>query len=162
MVAYTPRTNPNKLLQLSDEVNRIATTLARLSCVPNPTEDKSSSSQSHAPNISADTVRSVISARRARTRYFAADLFADPSWDILLDLFAAELSQTRVSVSSACIAANVPATTALRWIRRLVEEGLIIRHNDPFDGRRVFLELASETSLALRQYFAQIGRPLTI
>jgi len=56
-----------------------------------------------------------------------------------------------------CIAAAVPATTALRWLKTLVSEGLFIRRADPHDGRRVFVELAPAASRALRRYFAEIG-----
>ena len=152
-----------RLRQLSEEVNRIASTLARLSsgpgapsspAIPAPTED--------VPEISADTVRAVIRARRLRARYFPEDLFADPAWDMLLDLLQAEIAQLRVPVSSLCIAAAVPATTALRWLKTLVQQGLFVRRADPHDGRRVFVELAPETSSALRRYFAEVGKPAMV
>jgi DNA-binding MarR family transcriptional regulator len=110
------------------------------------------------PQVSAETVRAVIRARRLRTRYFAGDLFADPAWDMLLDLLQAEIAQLRVPVSSLCIAAAVPATTALRWLKTMVQEGLFVRRADPHDGRRVFVELAPDASRALRSYFAEVGQ----
>jgi DNA-binding MarR family transcriptional regulator len=76
---------------------------------------------------------------------------------MLLDLLQAELSHLRVPVSSLCIAAAVPATTALRWLKAMVQEGLFIRRADPHDGRRVFVELAPATSEALRNYFIEVG-----
>jgi DNA-binding MarR family transcriptional regulator len=100
----------------------------------------------------------VIRARRLRARYFPENLFADPAWDMLLDLLQAEISQLRVPVSSLCIAAAVPATTALRWLKTLVEEGVFVRRADPHDGRRVFVELAPGSSRALRRYFAEVGQ----
>jgi hypothetical protein len=105
-----------------------------------------------------ETVRAVIRARRLRARYFPEELFADPAWDMLLDLLQAELSHLRVPVSSLCIAAAVPATTALRWLKTMVQEKLFVRRADPHDGRRVFVELAPETSFALRRYFAEVGQ----
>ena len=113
--------------------------------------------QGDAPAVSPETVRSVIRARRLRARYFAEDLFADPAWDMLLDLLQAEIAHLRVPVSSLCIAAAVPATTALRWLKTMVTKGLFVRRADPHDGRRVFVELAPETSRALRNYFAELG-----
>ena len=99
----------------------------------------------------------MIRARRSRARYFPEDLFADPAWDMLLDLLQAEIAQLRVPVSSLCIAAAVPATTALRWLKTMVGQGLFVRRSDPRDGRRVFVELAPEASRALRMYFAEVG-----
>src|SRR3546814_5360350 len=60
-------------------------------------------------------------------------------------LMAAHLSGQRVSVSSLCIAAAVPATTALRWIRALTDHGLFLRQADPSDGRRVFIALSDRS-----------------
>ena len=68
----------------------------------------------------------------------------------------------RVPVSSLCIAASVPATTALRWLKTMVTEGLFLRRADPHDGRRVFVELAPDTRTALRQYFAEIDQVAAI
>jgi hypothetical protein len=149
--------NAARLRQLSDEVSRIASTLARLSTGPTPSPRLEPEARGAAPDISIETVRAVIRARRLRSRYFPEELFADPAWDMLLDLLQAELSRLRVPVSSLCIAAAVPATTALRWLKTMVQEGLFIRHADPHDGRRVFVELAPETSQALRSYFADVG-----
>jgi DNA-binding MarR family transcriptional regulator len=81
---------------------------------------------------------------------------------MLLDLLQAEIAQLRVPVSSLCIAAAVPATTALRWLKTLVQQGLFVRRADPHDGRRVFVELAPATSQALRRYFAEVGRVAAI
>jgi DNA-binding MarR family transcriptional regulator len=110
------------------------------------------------PEVSADTIRTVIRARRLRARVFSEELFADPTWDMLLDLLQAEISQLRVPVSSLCIAAAVPATTALRWLKTMTRQGLFVRRADPHDGRRVFVELAPAASDALRRYFAEVGR----
>lgn len=104
-----------------------------------------------------DNVKGVIEARRLRTTYLADDLFADPAWDILLDLFHSEMSQKPVSVSSLCTASAVPATTALRWIKTMTERGLITRRGDTKDARRVFVELSPSTSEAMCRYFDAIS-----
>jgi DNA-binding MarR family transcriptional regulator len=152
-----------RLRQLSDEVSRIAATLARLSTAPatagvevrKPVEED-------VPDIPVEAVRSVIRARRLRSRFFAEELFADPAWDMLLDLLQAEIAQLRVPVSSLCIAAAVPATTALRWLKSMTDKGLFVRRADPHDGRRVFVELSSDASIAMRRYFAEVGRPAVV
>ena len=156
--------NAARLRQLSDEVGRIASTLARLSTGPTsaarPTELPPVTGD--VPDVSADTVRSVIRARRLRSRYFDDDMFADPAWDMLLDLLQAEIAQLRVPVSSLCIAASVPATTALRWLKTMTQQGIFVRRADPRDGRRVFVELAPAASEAMRRYFADAGKPVVV
>lgn len=90
------------------------------------------------PEVTARDVRAVIRARRMRDQFFTGELFADPAWDMLLDLFASELEGRRVSVSSLCIAAAVPPTTALRWIGAMHDAGLFERQADPNDRRRAY------------------------
>ena len=151
--------NAVRLRQLSDEVSRIAATLSRLSTGPEATTRvMEAEPQGDAPAISVETIRAIIRARRLRSRYFDEELFADPAWDMLLDLFNAEISNMRVPVSSLCIAAAVPATTGLRWLKTMVQQGIFVRKADPHDGRRVFVELAPQSSQALRRYFADVGK----
>ncbi|MFL6722249.1 MAG: MarR family transcriptional regulator [Sphingomonas sp.] len=155
--------NAERLRQLSEEVSRIASTLARLSTGPGaPPRALEPAPAGEVASPSAEVVRAVIRARRLRARYFTEELFADPAWDMLLDLLQAEIAQLRVPVSSLCIAAAVPATTALRWLKTMVSEGIFVRRADPHDGRRVFVELAPEASHALRRYFAEVGQVAVI
>lgn len=156
-----------RLRKLSEEVSRIAETLSRMSASdagagygaggarPSGLAAVSAPVADGVPAVEIETVRATIRARRLREKYFAADYFADPAWDMLLDLLAAEIAQHRVPVSSLCIAAAVPATTALRWMKTLTDAGIFRRRADPHDGRRVFVELSSEASLAMRRYFSE-------
>jgi DNA-binding MarR family transcriptional regulator len=101
-------------------------------------------------------IRNLLKMRRNRGRFFRTDLFADPAWDILLELYAAALGQYRVSVTSVCAGAAVPSTTALRWIKHLEDEGLINRRADPTDGRRQFLELSATGIEGMSAYFQTV------
>ena len=132
---------------LSAEVERIATALASLAA----TERAPASA---VLTVTAAQVRALIKRRRLRERYFPAELFSDPAWDMLLDLIAAQLEAKSVSVSSLCIAAAVPTTTALRWIRSLCDAGLFLRHTDPSDARRAFIALSPATAASMLDYLA--------
>lgn len=84
--------NAERLRMLSEEVSRIASTLARLSAGPAAPRAKAEPTPgAELPPLSVETVRNVIRARRLRARYFPEDLFADPAWDMLLDLLQAEI-----------------------------------------------------------------------
>ena len=161
-VSDVGKDNAARLRQLSDEMGRIASTLARLSSGPGTPAVKPGAATGQAPEVDAEAVRTIIRARRLRSRYFSEELFADPAWDMLLDLLQAEIAQLRVPVSSLCIAAAVPATTALRWIKTMTEQGLFVRRADPHDGRRVFVELAPAASDAMRRYFTEVGKPAVV
>jgi hypothetical protein len=148
------------LQQLSQDVGRIAAILASLSdeeqtaiaAKPAQPTDKEE------PGIEAAFVRTMIRARRLREQFFRGGLFADPAWDMLLDLMAARLEDNRVAVSSLCIAAAVPATTALRWIKALTDRGLFVRSADPQDGRRVYIGLSDDAARALTAYLRAVQR----
>jgi DNA-binding MarR family transcriptional regulator len=104
----------------------------------------------------AKAIRQMLHHRRMREDHFPAALFADPAWDMLLDLYAAKLERAPVSVSSLCIAAAVPTTTALRWIKAMTDAGLFVRKDDPRDGRRILIELSEAAGDALARYFAAL------
>jgi hypothetical protein len=158
------RAQGNELQQLSEEVGRIANALASLSGGTAPADGAPRGEAAKDGEMEAGHIRAVIRARRLRDQYFHADLFADPAWDMLLDLMAARLSGERVAVSSLCIAAAVPPTTALRWIKTLCEHGLFVRSADPQDGRRVYIGLSDEAAARMEAYLqaAQRISPLLI
>lgn len=153
-----------RLQRLADEVGRIARTLATLSVeAPLPGERvgdmrPSFLAEPALPEAepSATEIRSVIRMRRLRDRFFERDLFADPAWDMLLDLMAARVERVQVAVSSLCIAACVPPTTALRWIKAMTDSGLFDRIADPDDGRRIFIKLSDKAAANMTRYFAAL------
>ena len=158
--------------QLNAEVARFAETLARLTAGAAPESAEPSRSdpfvadrvtgfgaQPAAAEVGPVAIRRAIRARRLRDDAFdLPGLFEDPAWDMLLDLFAAELERRQVSVSSLCIAAAVAPTTALRWIGKLIEAGLLDRRPDDIDRRRAFISLTARASLAMRNYVAALQR----
>ena len=133
-----------RLGALGGQATRVADALARLE----------RGTVGDAPPIDALRLRAMIRARRVRDDYFRADIFGEPAWDMLLDLAAAGVEGRNVAVSSLCIAAAVPTTTALRWIRALCEAGLFERHDDPNDARRAFISLSDEATRAMAAYLA--------
>lgn len=104
----------------------------------------------------APMVRTILRQRQQRARYFGADLFSDPAWDMLLDLTAARGENKRVSVTSLCIAACVPPSTALRWISQMITCGLFVRVEDLSDRRRAFIELTEAAADAMARFFTAI------
>jgi hypothetical protein len=158
----TAEANSAMLGQLSDEVSRIATTLARLAMRPevgSTSHPEQLANDIHKSDIPIETVRNVIRARRLRYEFFDKELFADPAWDMLLDLFHAEIAELRVNVSSLCTAAAVPPTTALRWINLMTDADLFRRSADPYDARRVFVRLSPMTSAGMSGYFKKLEEP---
>jgi hypothetical protein len=129
-----------QIAALSSEARRLAEALARL------VQEADAGAEAQ---LSAGLVRRLIRLRRDRDRHMPAELFADPAWDMLLDLAAARMEGTNVPVSSLCVAASVPTTTALRWIRTLSDAGMVMRSTDPLDARRSFLVLSDDAHSAM-------------
>jgi len=154
-----------RLRRLNEEVARIAQTLASLTAREDalPSPDRPGMVGDRRTGYAAETtrparpvdpqeVRRAIRSRRLREQFFPATLIEDPGWDMLLDLFAAELEDRGVSVSSLCIAAAVAPTTALRWIGKMTEAGLFERRPDPFDRRRAFMMLTERARQGMHRY----------
>ena len=101
-----------------------------------------------------ELARRAYADRRRRAKFFDISLFGEPAWDILLDLFIAAKEGRKVSVTSACIGAAVPSTTALRWIIVLENEELVSREDDPKDARRAFLHLTTKAYGQMIEYLS--------
>lgn len=103
-----------------------------------------------------------LKLRRERDRRLRRDVFGEPAWDMLLDLFVAHFENRSTPVTSLCIASNVPATTALRYIRDLELHGEIESANDPKDGRRRTLRLSDRAFEAMCDTLASLPEQFMI
>lgn len=158
------------LLRLTEQVARIAERLDRLAPAPTPAgleaprsgfkdsgEGEDRPARAARPSLpDPRLLRRIIRHRQLRARFFDGGLFADPAWDILLDLAAARAEHKRVPVTSLCIAAGVPPTTALRWIGQMTAMGLLQRVEDDSDRRRAFIALSDRAADAMARYFAEL------
>jgi len=155
------------LLHLTEQVGQILQQLGRISppggveasvfaFAGEPARDEEHVRRIRPPLPDPQLVRRIIRQRLQRQRFFNAELFADPAWDMLLDLTAARAELKRVSVTSLCIAAAVPPTTALRWIAQMQASGLFRRVEDQADRRRAFIELTEPAADAMARYFESI------
>jgi hypothetical protein len=158
-----------RLQALAAELARLAEQLGSMSSPDDETDDSDRIAERNmaysaedpadlAPVVPPEPqrIRHLISMRRLRDRFFSAELFADPAWDIILDLAASRIEGRSVSVSSLCIAAAVPPTTALRWIRLMTDQQLLVRRADPADARRMFIGLSEPAFDQLCRWFALV------
>lgn len=133
----------------------------REQALSNPTQQPEPPSDLMEARVIA-SAKSIYRRRRARAKYFPelTNMFGEAGWDVLLDLFIADMEGRRVSVSSSCIAADVPPTTALRWIDVLEDRATILREPDLEDRRRTYLTLSPDARTAMFRYITNevIGR----
>lgn len=100
----------------------------------------------------------ILVKRRLRADYFGHDMFGEPAFDLLLDLFVQGVAGRDTYTTSAAVASGASLTTALRTIAMLVERGLVERDADPVDRRRVLLRLTEEGMRQMRDYLVAADR----
>lgn len=114
--------------------------------------DKESEEPSATPAQQIRLLRQVYNLRRLRSRLLPSKLFAEPSWDMLIDLYIADLQGRQISTSSACIASSTTASTGLRHLAMMQSLGLVERRCDPRDGRRIFVSLTPSARTAMHRW----------
>ena len=152
-----PEAKAGRLLELSEEVSRIAGSLTQVSIGLRASVQRAQPySNSNQPEVLLKWVSWLISARRKRASYVAYELFGEPAWDILLNLLRAELAYEPLSVSSTCAAAGVSPATGVRWLNALENRGLVVLEGNSRDEDSNFVVLSPATSDALRRYFIEV------
>jgi Winged helix DNA-binding domain len=136
----------DSLIKICEQLNALTRTLSP----DGPTPIHSEAAPS--PEDCAAFAKSIVANYRDRTRFFPADLFVDPAWNLTLDLFVSEVEGKRISVSSALIVAGIPSTTALRLLERLVELGLLVKTPDATDRRRIYVTLSDTAFRAVAEH----------
>ena len=151
-ICPSPRFGDNSLADRADDIRERLTSALRI------VDQVASVPASRLPDhpVTEKDIRVMLKLRRNRDQFFDGGLFADPAWDMLLELYAARLGQQRISVGSLCSGAAVPGTTALRWISLLEGKGLIERKADPMDGRRFYLSLSGSGLDSMASYFKTV------
>lgn len=82
-----------------------------------------------------------LGRRKARAELMPDGLAGEGVWTMLLDLYVRDRQSKQTSITSACLGAHAPTTTALRYLTLLVDERLIARRGDAGDQRRTFVHL---------------------
>lgn len=108
------------------------------------------------PNLGR-LAKSLYLERSRRAQFFPGELFGEPSWDILLDLFVGSRENEPRSVKAVCIASHCADATALRYIEQLIAEGLVVRTRDTLDNRRKFLSLSAAGYRRMTRYLSAIA-----
>ena len=136
-IGVSSKSLTQRLVAVSSEMARLAEDLEN----DRPVLD---ASPQQIRELAASKLRKMIATRTLRDRILPAHIFADPAWDMLLDLAVAQHDGRRISISSLSLAARVPTTTALRWIKSLQGQGILTIEEDDHDGRRRYVKLSDD------------------
>lgn len=122
-----------------------------------PKGDRSRELRSDGERGILDNLRAV---RKIRAEYFPSELFSDPCWEMLLDLYDGQLATQKITATSLGAASGVPLTTAWRRMDALVGHGLIERKPDSADKRRILICLTTSGLEAVRNFLETYSRRL--
>jgi DNA-binding MarR family transcriptional regulator len=114
----------------------------------------------HTEYASANFVERLTQLQRSRRVELGHELFFDPAWDILLEIYLADLQGRKVNITKISDIADIPQTTGLRWIKVLTERGLALRSDDPLDRRRCFIIITDNGRDRMRRYISKLARLL--
>jgi CheY-like chemotaxis protein len=127
---------------------------------PETKKEEPNPPQPNSPQRRRATLDDLRAVRRVRDRHFPTELFSDPCWEMLLDLYDAQLDDAEVTVSSLGAASGVPLTTALRRMDVLQKHGFIERLVDADDRRRIIVRLSATGLAAVEKFFDSYAQRL--
>lgn len=78
----------------------------------------------------ASVAATVLALRRARNQVLPSDLFGEPAWDVLLELFVADAQGARLTVDEVSQRSSTHPSIMVRWLRVLTAHGLIMGDGD--------------------------------
>jgi len=101
--------------------------------------------------------RTVLTHRQERLDLLPPDMFGEPAWDMLVQLYASG-NRSAADPRGLAKASGVPSSIARRWIDYLEQHELLVRQVE--DGVES-LGLSSKAVRALDSYFCRVltGRP---
>ncbi len=153
------RSYAQRLIAMAGDLLSLARDIEGRSPPPAGSSGQDEPGIAHDRRALAERARSAYRERRLRSQFFTgSDLFGEPAWDLLLDLFINAIEGKSVPVTSACIGAAVPTTTALRWLAILESRGMVEREADSSDARRIFVRLTASAQAAMTAYFVRAAQ----
>lgn len=86
--------------------------------------------------------RKDLARRQMRANALDRDYFGEPAWNMLLHLYVASRDERlNILTKEITAAADVPYTTALRWLDHLENVGEVSRSSSDEDGRVTYIAL---------------------
>ncbi len=113
------------------------------------------------PRVEAaiETARRAYAERNSRADFMGSkDIFGEPAWDMLLDLFICQSNDEDVAVKAACLHADTPPSTTIRWLKVLEQNGLLETHVDPADPKQHLIHLTPTGYEGMIRYLESIAR----
>jgi len=108
------------------------------------------------PEILMEMCRKLVAMRKIVGDTLGYNFCANPICDMLFELYTAEREERSVYLWSLCMFAHVPLSTALRKVKAMERQGLIIRETAHRNRRRVRVRLTAEGNDAVEKLLDQL------
>lgn len=99
----------------------------------------------------------LILQRKLASDIVGQSLSANPVWDMLLELYAAEREGRLLYIWPLSVAGNIPISSAHRKIDLMVQKNMVVRTTDESDRRRVGIALSAGFSEKLEALFDRLA-----
>lgn len=76
-------------------------------------------------DITEDHIQALLIGRRGREALFGTELFSDPAWDILLEVYAGQLGGRTIDPADLAKTTTIPLSVINRWLTALSSRGLV-------------------------------------
>lgn len=77
-------------------------------------------------DYAASLANAVLEFRRSRSKILPPELFAEPAWDLLLELFVADAEGRRLTARQVCGRSNIAPTVMSHWLKHLSQSGFVV------------------------------------
>jgi hypothetical protein len=104
-----------------------------------------------AADIAEEQVEAILALHRRRADLFAAELFGDLAWEVLLALFLAKLRGRKTRLSD--LQTVGPKSTLARWAAMLQERGLVTCTLNRLDSGDLWIELSNSGAARMSALF---------
>lgn len=106
-----------------------------------------------------EAAKRALHDRRLRTSFLGLkEIFGEPAWDLLLDLFIRQAEYDASTCESALTTSNLHLTTLIRWLKVLEHNGLIKSRPDPADSGRIHVNLTPAGYEGMLRYLESIAQ----
>lgn len=109
--------------------------------------------------VAVEAAERAVRDRKARAKFVGnKELFGEPAWDILLDLFIRQANEKHASAKGAIINSGAGPCTVVRWLAVLEQHDLIQTMPDPADSKHRLILLTPAGYEGMLRYLETIAR----
>jgi DNA-binding transcriptional ArsR family regulator len=114
-----------------------------------------------AVELTEEHILLILAVRRGREAVFGRDLFSDPAWDVLLELYAANLAGRNMTAHDLAAAIDAPRSTIGRWIEALADRGLVTLQSNSLEPTSLSVSLSADGVSKMKRLADQWGSAFT-